>query len=98
MEHLYSFLPSAILDCDQHVNSDQMKIMIVDDNAAMRETIQRVLASTQATFYQCQDGQPDFSYRIQDAFQARHLSPYKFATGITRLLAGRLCALRSCRR
>ena len=32
------------------------KIMIVDDNAAMRETIQRVLASTQATFYQCQDG------------------------------------------
>jgi type I restriction enzyme, R subunit len=39
------------------------------------------------TFYQCQDGEPDFSYPIQEAFKERFLAPYKFATGITVLLA-----------
>jgi type I restriction enzyme R subunit len=39
------------------------------------------------TFYQCKDGEPDFSYPIQEAFKAGYLSPYKFATGITVLLA-----------
>ncbi|MBI1930309.1 DEAD/DEAH box helicase family protein [Candidatus Poribacteria bacterium] len=38
-------------------------------------------------FYQCKDGQPDFSYPIIDAFQAGYLTPYHFATGITVLLA-----------
>lgn len=38
-------------------------------------------------FYQCQDGQPDFSYPILRAFQEGHLVPYKFASGITVLLA-----------
>jgi len=38
-------------------------------------------------FYQCADGTPDFSYRIQDAFEAGFLTPYKFATGITEILA-----------
>jgi len=38
-------------------------------------------------FYQCQDGKPDFAYRIQDAFQAGYLTPYKFATGITEIMA-----------
>lgn len=38
-------------------------------------------------FYQCSDNQPDFSYRIQDAFKKGHLCPYRFAKGITRLLA-----------
>jgi type I restriction enzyme R subunit len=39
------------------------------------------------TFYQCKDGEPDFSYPIQEAFKAGYLAPYKFATGITVLLA-----------
>jgi type I restriction enzyme, R subunit len=39
------------------------------------------------TFYQCKDGEPDFSYSIQEAFKAGYLAPYKFATGITVLLA-----------
>jgi type I restriction enzyme R subunit len=38
-------------------------------------------------FYECRDNQPDFSYRIQDAFKNKHLCPYRFAKGITRLLA-----------
>ena len=38
-------------------------------------------------FYQCKDYQPDFSYSIQDAFKEGYLAPYKFATGITFLLA-----------
>ena len=33
-----------------------MTIMIVDDNARMRETIKKVLSATSATFYQCNDG------------------------------------------
>jgi type I restriction enzyme R subunit len=39
-------------------------------------------------FYHCKTGQPDFSYRIQDAFAADYLTPYKFATGITKVIAG----------
>jgi type I restriction enzyme R subunit len=38
-------------------------------------------------FYQCTDGQPDFSYPIQRAFSEGYLVPYKFATGITMLIA-----------
>lgn len=38
-------------------------------------------------FYQCEPGKPDFAYRIQDAFQERYLVPYRFATGITEILA-----------
>ena len=38
-------------------------------------------------FYQCEDGKPDFSYGIREAFEARYLTPYKFATGITEILA-----------
>ena len=38
-------------------------------------------------FYQCRDGQPDFSYPILEAFQKEYLVPYKFATGITVILA-----------
>jgi type I restriction enzyme, R subunit len=38
-------------------------------------------------FYQCKAGQPDFSYSIQDAFDAGYLSRYKFATGITEVIA-----------
>ena len=38
-------------------------------------------------FYQCRDGQPDFSFPILDAFQKEYLVPYKFATGITVILA-----------
>ena len=38
-------------------------------------------------FYQCKEGQPDFAYPIQQAFQENYLVPYKFATGITVLLA-----------
>jgi len=38
-------------------------------------------------FYQCKEGQPDFAYSIQQAFQEGYLAPYKFATGITVLLA-----------
>jgi type I restriction enzyme R subunit len=39
------------------------------------------------TFYQCKDGEPDFSYLIQEAFKEGYLAPYKFATGITVFLA-----------
>jgi len=38
-------------------------------------------------FYQCRDGQPDFAFPIQQAFKDGYLIPYKFATGITVLLA-----------
>lgn len=38
-------------------------------------------------FYQCKDGQPDFAFPIHQAFQQGYLAPYKFATGITVLLA-----------
>ena len=38
-------------------------------------------------FYQCKDGKPDFSFPIQEAFQKQFLVPYKFATGITVILA-----------
>jgi type I restriction enzyme R subunit len=38
-------------------------------------------------FYQCRDGQPDFAFPILQAFQEGYLAPYKFATGITVLLA-----------
>lgn len=38
-------------------------------------------------FYTCKDEQPDFSFTIQDAFKERYLIPYKFAEGITVILA-----------
>ena len=38
-------------------------------------------------FYQCKDDQPDFSSQIQDAFREGYLVPYKFAEGITVILA-----------
>ncbi len=38
-------------------------------------------------FYQCRENQPDFAYSIQEAFREGYLVPYKFATGITVLLA-----------
>lgn len=38
-------------------------------------------------FYQCKDDQPDFGYTIQKAFEEGFLIPYRFATGITVLLA-----------
>ena len=38
-------------------------------------------------FYHCQNDQPDFSYPIQRAFQENYLVPYKFATGITVIIA-----------
>jgi type I restriction enzyme, R subunit len=38
-------------------------------------------------FYQCKDGEPDFSYPIQDAFKLDYLAPYRFAKRITVLLA-----------
>jgi type I restriction enzyme R subunit len=38
-------------------------------------------------FYQCEPGRPDFSYAIQDAFREQYLVPYRFATGITEILA-----------
>ena len=38
-------------------------------------------------FYQCQDQKPDFDYPIQEAFNAKYLVPYKFATGITTIIA-----------
>ena len=38
-------------------------------------------------FYHCKDEQPDFSYRIQDAFAGDYLAPYKFAEGITVIMA-----------
>ena len=38
-------------------------------------------------FYGCQDGKPDFTLPIQKAFHDGHLVPYKFAKGITRIIA-----------
>lgn len=38
-------------------------------------------------FYQCKDNEPDFAYSIIKAFEGEYLVPYKFATGITVLLA-----------
>ncbi len=38
-------------------------------------------------FYQCRDGQPDFSFPILQAFKDGFLVPYKFASGITVILA-----------
>jgi type I restriction enzyme R subunit len=38
-------------------------------------------------FYQCRDGQPDFAFPIQESFKENFLVPYKFATGITVILA-----------
>jgi len=38
-------------------------------------------------FYHCKTGQPDFAYRIQDAITAGYLVPYKFATGVTEVIA-----------
>lgn len=38
-------------------------------------------------FYQCQRGKPDFNYPIQDAFRKGYLAPYRFATGITEIVA-----------
>ncbi|MFQ5680357.1 MAG: DEAD/DEAH box helicase family protein, partial [Gemmatimonadota bacterium] len=38
-------------------------------------------------FYQCEPGKPDFTYAIQDAFREGYLTPYRFATGITEILA-----------
>lgn len=38
-------------------------------------------------FYHCEGNQPDFSHPIEQAFTDGHLVPYKFAEGITELLA-----------
>lgn len=38
-------------------------------------------------FYQCRDNEPDFALPILQAFQDGYLVPYKFATGITVILA-----------
>ena len=38
-------------------------------------------------FYHCREESPDFSYAIIDAFREEYLVPYKFATGITVILA-----------
>ena len=38
-------------------------------------------------FYHCKTGQPDFAYRIQDAIAAGYLVPYRFATGVTEVIA-----------
>lgn len=38
-------------------------------------------------FYHCKPGQPDFTFPILQAFQDGYLVPYKFATGITEILA-----------
>ena len=38
-------------------------------------------------FYHCRDDQPDYAYPIQKAFEEGYLTPYKFATGITVLIA-----------
>jgi type I restriction enzyme R subunit len=38
-------------------------------------------------FYQCRDEQPDFAFPIQEAFEKEYLVPYKFASGITVILA-----------
>lgn len=38
-------------------------------------------------FYQCDQGSPNFAYSIKDAFREEYLVPYRFATGITEILA-----------
>ena len=38
-------------------------------------------------FYQCEPGTPDVSYSIKDAFHEEYLVPYRFATGITEIVA-----------
>ncbi len=38
-------------------------------------------------FYQCDPGTPDFSLPIQDAFREQYLVPYRFASGITAIVA-----------
>jgi type I restriction enzyme R subunit len=38
-------------------------------------------------FYQCKDGTPDFAYSIGTAFEGGYLVPYRFATGITEIIA-----------
>lgn len=38
-------------------------------------------------FYQCKDDTPDFAYPIQEAFQKNYLVPYRFAEGITEIIA-----------
>lgn len=38
-------------------------------------------------FYHCKDDTPDYTYPIQEAFKEGFLAPYKFATGITTLVA-----------
>ena len=38
-------------------------------------------------FYHCKDGAPDYAYPIQEAFKSRYLAPYKFAKGITEIIA-----------
>ena len=38
-------------------------------------------------FYQCEPGKPDFSYGIRDAFREGYLVPFRFATGITEIVA-----------
>lgn len=38
-------------------------------------------------FYQCEDGKPDFSLPIKEAFDGRYLARYKFAEGITKIIA-----------
>lgn len=38
-------------------------------------------------FYHCKDDAPDFAYPIQDALKNGYLVPYRFATGITEIIA-----------
>ena len=38
-------------------------------------------------FYQCDARKPDFSYAIREAFREGYLVPYRFATGITEIVA-----------
>jgi len=38
-------------------------------------------------FYNCKNGQPDFTYPLLEAFKKDYLVPYKFASGITVLIA-----------
>ena len=39
------------------------------------------------SFYQCKDNTPDYSYSIQEAFKNGYLVPYRFAEGITEVIA-----------
>jgi type I restriction enzyme R subunit len=38
-------------------------------------------------FFQCKGKQPDFSFTIREAFKEGYLAPYRFAQGITELIA-----------